>query len=215
VLTAVMLLMFAVYYLGLHEYARPDPLREMFLRMGAMGPVVYVVCFALWQTCLLPAAPFLLGGAITWQLPVAFATTWVGAVCAGIPVFILSRYVAQDWVRAHLPERAHRFDALLARNGIRAVVLLRLVFFTNPLLNPAIALSRIRFSEFVIGSAIGFLPGVVMWVVFGPRAVQWALAQPRSAWILGGVVLAVIATLVWIRQRRRTIAAASTSSELG
>lgn len=194
-----------VFATGVYEYIRPTVMREWLLGLGPWGPVVYVLGFAFAQLTQLPGLPFLVAASLTWPLPVAFTVAWVGVTLCGLPSFLLTRYVAHDWVQAHLPDRFHRYNDRIAQGGVRTVILLRLVFYLSPLLPPALALSRVRAREFVIGTAIGLLPEVLVWALFGPRLVDWFLGLTRTNWQwAGGVALAVVvAAVVAYRFRRR------------
>ncbi len=182
----------AVYATGAYEYLRPTALRDLLLGLGVWGPVVYVLAFMLGQILQLPGQPFLLAAALTWPRPMAFAVAWLGCILCGLPSFLFARYVAHDWVQARLPARLRKYEARMVQGGVRAVILLRLILFLSPLLPPALALSRVRLREFLIGTAIGLLPEVIVWTVFGPRLFAWFMALPRSIW----AVLAVAAGLI-------------------
>jgi uncharacterized membrane protein YdjX (TVP38/TMEM64 family) len=50
----------------------------------------------------------------------------------------------------------------LETRPIATVAVLRLVFFMLPALNYVLALTPVRFRDFVVGSALGLVPGVAL-----------------------------------------------------
>src|SRR5437763_259960 len=69
--------------------------------------------------------------------------------------------------------RVEKLLAAVDRRPIRTVFLLRLFFWLSPWINPALALSRLRFRDFAIGSAAGLLLPVGVVALFLDRVLAW------------------------------------------
>jgi uncharacterized membrane protein YdjX (TVP38/TMEM64 family) len=120
----------------------------------------------------------------------------MGASAVG---FAFARFVARDWVAARLPKRLRAYDERLARSGLRTVIVLRLVFFLLPASHWLLGLSQVRFGEYMLGTLVGALPGIVLMTYLGGGLVAWLLEQPPPVWI--GVAVVVGAVIVWRRVR--------------
>jgi phospholipase D1/2 len=197
----------AAWASGLGDHLHPEALERSIRSAGALGPVVFVVAFALAELIHLPAVVFLLAAAVIWPLPTALATAYAGGLVASIFVVLVARLAVGDLVRKHLvhrlPERLRGFDEKLATGGLREIVVLRLMTFMLPAAHWVVGISKARMRDVVIGTAIGILPGVVLTVVLGKEiAVHWETLRP---WVLGGAAILVLVQLV--RRWRRWQAA--------
>ena len=81
------------------------------------------------------------------------------------------------------------------------VILIRLTLFITPPAHWLLGLSKVRFIPFLIGTAIGFIPGMALLtytvVFFGESMGDWIVDRPPG--FFAGVALVVI---VFIRLRR-------------
>ncbi|HEY8240686.1 MAG TPA: hypothetical protein VIH35_04525, partial [Kiritimatiellia bacterium] len=59
-------------------------------------------------------------------------------------------------------QRMKKMEARVTHRELKNVILLRLVLFTNPVLNWALGISGVRYRNMIIGTMIGVLPGVVI-----------------------------------------------------
>jgi uncharacterized membrane protein YdjX (TVP38/TMEM64 family) len=137
-----------------------------------------------------------------WPKLEAFALSLLGSVLAGSVGFGFARFLARDWVARHLPARFRRFDELLARRGLEAVILVRVVFFLTPPAHWVLGLSKVRYSTFLLGSAIGFLPGIAALTFLGGGLVEWLRQRPPWTWalVIGVIGAGVIARRMLTRR---------------
>lgn len=100
---------------------------------------------------------------------VCFLSGYVGGLVDGTALaFGFMRWIARDWVRRRLGARARRVDDFLGRNPFTAMVLIRFLPVGNNLLtNLAAGVSAMPAGRFILGSAVGFLPQTVVFVLLG------------------------------------------------
>src|SRR5262249_60293824 len=72
--------------------------------------------------------------------------------------------------------RIRALDDRLERPGVAPVIVLRLLFFLAPPLNWVLGATRVRLSDYVVGTAIGILPGIALTVFLADR-----ITDARSA----------------------------------
>lgn len=203
VLIAVLAVVAAAWWLGWLDRIEAESVQELLRESGPWGPALYVVGFALVEPLGVPGLVFIIPASFVWPLPVAFALSWVGSIGAGIVGFGFARWVARDFVQRHLPERFHRFDRQLERHALRAVILVRLVFFLAPPAHWVLGVSRVPLGTFVAGSAIGFAPGVALMTVAGPAVVAfWQSVERPGLWIGLGVLACALALRALRRGQR-------------
>jgi uncharacterized membrane protein YdjX (TVP38/TMEM64 family) len=195
----------ALAFSGAWEALAPERLRETVLEAGPLGPVLFVLAFAVLEPFQVPGVLFLLTAPLIWPLPVAFVLCMAGALGASLVALLLARGLARDQVQERLPEGFRAWDRRLAEHGFRTVVLIRLATFLMPAAHWAIGLSSVGVVPATVGTAVGLAPGIALFVWLGAEVVAHVGAVPDAAWV--ALVVAVVAGLLW---RRRRAAAAGT-----
>jgi uncharacterized membrane protein YdjX (TVP38/TMEM64 family) len=201
VLAAIVALGAAVWFSGLLELVRdPERARALLDEAGPLGPVLFVLAFGLLEPFGVPGVLFVVPAVLAWPLGMAFALSWAGSILAGMVGFGFARTIGRDWVMGHMPERLHAYDQRLAERGLRTVILVRLIFFLAPPAHWALGLSRVRFAPFVLGTAIGFVPGIAALTLLGRGAFALLGDAPRGIFL--AIAIAVVAIVVLVRWLR-------------
>ena len=182
-------------------------MEDVLLDRGWLGPVVFVVAMWVLQPMLLPGPVFMIPASLVWPAPVAIALSWIGNMGASFVAFAFARWAARDWVQDRLSDRLRAWDGRLTRGGVREVTLFRI--FTGQI-TPAdwlLGVSSVRLTPFVVGTAIGIIPSVVIVVLVGASVGDWLFAAPlRWGSVLG--VIVCVTMLSRARARRRAGGAA-------
>ena len=177
-LAAGVVLLFALD--GHRLIARPQALvawlREGDWRAITLFGVVFVVAGAI---CV-PPAVFVVAAGLLWPFPAAFGGSLAGGMGAACFGFVLSRYLARDFCARHIPTRLRRYNAHLRRRGIVSVIVLRALFFLFPPLNWMLGLSHVRLRDYVLGTLVGALPGLVVYTFLGDGLLPWVVDQPPA-----------------------------------
>lgn len=195
--TLVLILLVAV---GLALVLGTPDIAMMRARIDAAGPRGPILYFALYAgLALIPCPKALLtaaGGALfgLWAgAGLALGAALVGAVIA----FGAGRVLGRDIVDRLIRGRLARVDALLADHGLSAVLIVRLVPLVPFIaINYASGLSGVRFRHYVLGSALGMVPGSVAYAALGAYGTNpWGLAAAGSA-----LVVLVVGGSWWARR---------------
>jgi uncharacterized membrane protein YdjX (TVP38/TMEM64 family) len=137
-----------------------------------------------------------------------FGYALAGALAAASTTFALGRVLGRRPVRRFAGRRVNAVRRRLTRHGLWAMTLLRLLPIAPfTIVNLVAGSSGLRFRDFVLGSAIGMLPGIALLAMFGDWLGEW-LRRPDGANLaaLVGVTLAVITlalALGWWARRRQ------------
>lgn len=180
--------------LHLSGWAGPERLRAAVESAGWAGAVVFVVGYALIVLAPTPASLLtILAGAlfgIWWGTLLA----WAGALLGAVGGFALGRRLGRPVVDRLLGGRLQQADRVLGDHGLVAVLLVRLVPvlpFTP--LNYAAGLLRVRPGDYLLGTALGIVPGALAYAAVGASG-----ADPLGIVVGAGglVALAVIGSLL-------------------
>jgi uncharacterized membrane protein YdjX (TVP38/TMEM64 family) len=185
--------------------------------LGPWGPIAFVGGYIVASVALIPAALLTLAAGATFGVVRGVAVAFVGASLGASAAFLIARYAARGAVERGIAgnERFGAIDRAIGREGRKIVLLLRLspVFPFN-LLNYALGLTRVRFTDYVLAMP-GMLPGGILYVYTGKLAGEVAAlaggaAPARSAgyYVVLGLGLAATAgvTMIITRAARRALA---------
>lgn len=147
--------------LGLSAYVSLEKIRPMVEAMGPYGPLAFVGLCVVSVLLHMPEIVLIAVGGVVFGGVKGFVLGWVGSVAGSTSSFLVARYFLQDAFRGAIISRSRRLlslDERLAQHGFLTVLSLRLVFFMAPPLNWALGVTRVRFRDYFLGSAIGVIP---------------------------------------------------------
>lgn len=196
IVVAALLLALAWGTTDLAGWAQPDRLQQSLHGLAGTG----------WALPLVVAA-FVLGGMVMFPVTVLIAATaaaygaWPGLVYAGagamasaLAGYLVGMLAGEKALRAVMGPRLHRIRDGIARRGVVAVTTIRLVPVAPfTLVNLVAGAARIPILDFILGTAIGLAPGLLVLSTLGDRILS-ILRDPSPAQI--GILLAVIAAWV-------------------
>lgn len=147
--------------------------RSLVRDAGAWGMVVYVAVFAGGEFIHLPGMVFVLAAIAIWG-------KWLGAVMAFIAAnvsvcasFVVVRAIGGKALSGIDNRHVQRAMAHLQRRPILTVAALRSVFWLAGPLNYVLALSRVSFVHYAVGSALGLVLPVGLMALIFERVLQW------------------------------------------
>jgi uncharacterized membrane protein YdjX (TVP38/TMEM64 family) len=164
---------------------------------GRWGPALFFVLYA--GLTLLPSPKALLtaaGGAL-FGLWVGAGLALAAALVGAIASFGLGRLLGRDAVDRLIRGRLARVDEMLADHGLSAVLVVRLVpLVPFTAINYASGLSGVGFRPYVLGSAVGMVPGSLAYAALGAYGTNpWGLAAAGSV-----LVVLVVGGSWWARR---------------
>lgn len=198
----------AIVYFVLKSYGVTDNIRlenvpkikTWVASFGAIAPLVYIGLYLVSTVFFLPGTPVtVLSGFVFGPLwGVLYAS--IASIISVSAAFLIARYVARDlvenWVKGNA--QFQRIDEQVEKQGWRIVMLTRLVpIFPFNLQNYAYGLTRIRFTTYVLVSAIFMLPGTAVFVQLGGAFVSGEGNIWKTLLYLGaaGVLLLLLSLL--------------------
>lgn len=135
---------------------------------GALGPVVFMLIYAVGTVLFLPGSVLTLaGGALFGPVAGSFYNL-TGATLGATLAFLAARYLASDWVTRKTGGRIKQLLDGVDAEGWKFVAFVRLVpLFPFNLLNYALGLTRIRLWHYVLASYVFMLPGAIAYTYLG------------------------------------------------
>ncbi|WP_083982314.1 TVP38/TMEM64 family protein [Actinomadura hibisca] len=158
--------------------------------LGFWGPLVFMVCYALAVSALIPGSVLNASAGALFGVALGSAAVLVGATAGAALSFGLARLLGRPAVARYTGSgRLARLEAYLSRRGFESILVLRMVsLFPFGAVNYGAGVAGVRFAPYMAGTALGIVPGTLVYVGLGS-----ALREPGSplVWIapVGLVVL--------------------------
>jgi len=176
----------------LSDYANLDALRAT---LGSFSRTSYGAPIAI--------GAFLIAGFIAFPITVLIAATGaafgpvlgmtysaVGAMASAIIVFAIGAAIGRKALRDLIGPRLNKLQKRIARQGVIAIATIRILPLAPfTVINLVAGASQIRLLDFVLGTAIGLAPGIIVLSLLGGQIVD-VLSEP-TAFSVGLLLLAV------------------------
>ena len=155
------------HFTGAAEYMTRDNIAHFMQSLGVWGFLLFLVAFALGELVHVPGFVFIFAALIAYGRVWGALAGYAGALVAVTVAFYLVRIVGGRALTEIKQPLLKRALGPLEKHPIRTVALLRAVLWFAPAVNYALGLSAIRYRDYIVGSAIGFLvPMTIFSVLF-------------------------------------------------
>lgn len=188
--------------------------------LGALGPVVFVLGYALAVVAFIPGSVLTLAAGAIFGLGEGTVYVFIAAVIGSTLAFLIARHIARGTIEQRIEgdPRFAAIDRAVGAEGRKIVLLLRLspVFPFN-LLNYALGLTKVRLVDYLVAS-FGMLPGTLLYVYTGKLAgevaavaggVETERGVAEWAVLTLGFAATLLVTILVTRIARRALDAAT------
>ncbi len=199
----------AIYWkTPVREYLEPQRLQAIFqsIRSTWWSPFALIGASTLGSLLALPATPFTLLIGVTYPLPLAIVYSFIGLMFGAVVDFLLARYLGRDFITRFFKGKLEKFDEKSQKHGFRLILYLRMVpIFPFISINFGAGLSKIRFSDYFWGTALGILPSLCVVSYFASSLIS-GTAEARhhvmGHLIVSSLLLVGISLLPLVIQKR-------------
>ncbi len=165
-LAFLLLALVGLRYTEAGAYLTKERIQALVGGFGFLAPLAHVVVYAVGSTALVPATVFTLMGAVMFGKFLGAIYNLVGATGGAALSFLLARSLGRDFAARLATGRLQDLDARAGEHGFMLICYLRLAYLPFAPVNYAVGLTRIRFPDYLFGSALGMLPGMFLITAF-------------------------------------------------
>jgi len=140
---------------GLTAYLTTERIRTVVQAAGWWGALLLIALFCVGELVHVPGFVFVAAAVIAYGRLGGGALGYVGALCSVTVSFFVVRGVGGKPLGAIRWRFVQRILGHLDEHPVRTITILRLVLWMAPQLNYALALSRVRYRDYILGSALG------------------------------------------------------------
>jgi uncharacterized membrane protein YdjX (TVP38/TMEM64 family) len=178
-----------------------DAVQSAVAATGAWGPAVYLVLHVL--LTLVPVSKNLLSGVAgaLFGLAGGIAVSWVASMVSALVTFAIARRLGREAVAEMTGPRLARVEDVMRHQGVSAVIVARLTpVLPFTIVNYGAGVSAVSLRDFLVGTAVGIVPGTVGYAALGASAGRGG--QIVVASLVVGAVLLVGSIVVGRRMAR-------------
>jgi uncharacterized membrane protein YdjX (TVP38/TMEM64 family) len=202
-LAALIAVIILIRFTGATSYLEQDALRDLIQGYGVIAPGVYMLVYAIAPALFLPGLPLTIAGGILfgpfWGVVYTIVSATVGACVA----FLISRYIARDWIAKKLKSpRWRHLDEGVEKHGWKIVAFTRLIpLFPFNLLNYAFGLTKVKFLHYAAATFVCMLPACIAFIVFSSSLLDIIKGKVSPTFLIG-LVLIIVVSLIPMLYRR-------------
>lgn len=201
---------YAASQLGVFELRDPERLSDAIRRARDVPnlPLLFAFGYGVATVFGLPGTIFTLAGGAIFGTALGSLLNWTGATLGALGAYALARHLGSDAVRDLAGRRASALDALMSRAGFATLFRLRLIpVVPFNALNFAAGLARAPFRAYALSTALGIIPGTVVYTYFADSVVAGVTgARDRALLhvaVAGALLIALSFAPTLVRRLRR------------
>jgi uncharacterized membrane protein YdjX (TVP38/TMEM64 family) len=180
-------------------------LADYFRSLGIWAPIISIALMVV-QGILAPLPSFVITAAngLAFGIPLGVLISWSGGMAAAVVMFWLARLLGADFVekvtkKSHLLNQANRYSG---KNGFFLIVIARLIPIVSfDFISFLAGLSQITFRSFFVATALGQIPGTLLYTIVGHDIGHLEEYQARFIWT--SVLIVVFVMIGKIRSDRK------------
>ncbi|MBD2464306.1 TVP38/TMEM64 family protein [Oscillatoria sp. FACHB-1407] len=195
----------AVTVVAAHELGRLDQaqIQAWLKQAGVWAPLGYVLLYVLGTLLMLPSTPLnLTGGAL---FGVWWGTLWtsIAAIIAAIAAFAFTRTLGREAIAKRFTGRWQTLDTEIRQGGVFYMFAVRLLpLLPYGLVNFTAGLTSIRFQDYLIGTALGTVPGILPFVMLGAGLRAMTRGDIVPLMLASGMLGILVGFTTWYRRRK-------------
>jgi uncharacterized membrane protein YdjX (TVP38/TMEM64 family) len=138
--------------------------------VGATGYLAFILGYGLWCAFGLPPAILSLGAAAAFGFWIGLLVVLAGANFGALLAFLMARHFARDWFTRVVGKRMAlaQINRAVSERGWKIVMITRLPPVSPfSIVNYAYGLSSVELRDYMIGTAIGIIPGTAAYIYLG------------------------------------------------
>lgn len=178
-------------WLNIDEMARYIQL----LHSQSMTPWLVIPVFAVAATLAVPLTLLVITAVLAFGSSLGFAYALSGALVSAVLSYWIGQWAGHGLLKRYSGNRLHRISQKLSNRGVLTVITMRIIPIAPfAVINVVAGASHIRLRDFVLGSFIGFLPGMVAIALFTDSVLR-SIQEPNQnnfIWLVFWLVMIVV-----------------------
>jgi phospholipase D1/2 len=174
-----------------------------YLKGSPLMPLGVLAAFVIGGLMMVPITLLIGATAIIFPAYLAAVYALAGCLLNSLAAYLIGAAFGRKTVRKLAGNRLNRLSKRLARQGVLAVAVVRnLPVAPFTIVNMVAGASHIRLKDFLLGTALGMLPGIVAITVFADRVVAAVKNPDWTNLAVAAGIAVVLGVGGWLTQKR-------------
>lgn len=166
------------------------------------APLVAIGAFVPASAMAIPVTVLVVITIVSFGLAPGIVYAFAGILLAASALYAAGSWLGRDTIRSLAPDRVRAVSEALGRRGVSAMAIVRMVPVAHfTIINLIAGASHIRFRHYLLGTAIGMAPGLVL-VSFVVNRARASLEHPGWETVLALLAALVLLALLTFGARR-------------
>jgi uncharacterized membrane protein YdjX (TVP38/TMEM64 family) len=152
-----------------------------------LAPLAFIVLQIAASLLFVPRTALGIAAGLLFGFAWGFVWSLIGAIAGAAAGFAFTRWIGARSILERWPQVVPMVERVES-GGWRAVAILRLTLVPHSVANTALAMTRVRWSDYLIGSTLGMIPMTVAQVQIG--ASGGLVLHGQGNWLLASLLLA-------------------------
>ena len=202
ILIALLAVAFALFrWTPLSELLTKDKMVALMmdLRSAWWAPVALLALYLVLSPTGLPVSPLIFAGGVVFGVKLGWLYNLLGTMIGATASFLLARALGYDLVSHVVPATLlQRAEKILEKHGFWTIVRVRFLPIPFAVINYGAALAGVRFPQFLVATAIGLVPSMLIYTYFGHALFNAATADRQTVIrnLAGVLVLVMLLTFL-------------------
>ncbi len=173
-----------------------------FIANRRTAPLIVLAAFIIGGLIHFPVTLLIVATAITFEPFTAFIYALAGTLSSAATLYWAGRLLGRNAISRFGGRRLNRLSRRLAKQGIFTITMIRLVPIAPfSFVNFVAGVSHIKFTDFLIGTAVGLLPGLIAITLLGGRLGE-AIRHPKveNFLVLAGLITLFVSANILVRR---------------
>jgi phospholipase D1/2 len=171
------------------------------IERSALAPLWVLGAYVIASMIAMPITVLIVATVMVFGASSGFVYALVGAMLGAAVSFGAGKLIGRHGVRRIAGEHINKLSHRLAKRGILAVFVVRVLPVAPfTIVNLVAGASHIRLRDYLIGTLLGLLPGMLAITLFSDRLVATLRdPSPKTIVVLAGAVVAIVAAMFLLR----------------
>jgi uncharacterized membrane protein YdjX (TVP38/TMEM64 family) len=205
----ILLIVFCIVVTGIGIYILGgidrQQLQAWLEAMGIWAPIGYIVLYTVGTILILPSTPLNLSGGALFGIWWGTLWTTIAAIVAAVVSFAFTRTIGREYIAQKLAGRWEAIDAEMRQGGLFYMFSIRLLpLIPYGIVNFAAGLTSIRFRDYLLGTMLGTIPGILPFVMMGAGLQQLSSGNVIPLMCALALIGMLVGGATWYRRRRQS-----------
>lgn len=179
------------------------------------APLLAVAGFVVAGLLSFPITVLFVATALLFDVTLAIPVAMAGCLSSATTTYVIGLHLGRPYVQRIAGDRINGLSKWLARNGLLKTALIRMIPSAPfSVVNVVAGASHLRFRDYLLGTGLGMLPGILAITLLGDLVVRILLdTTPAAVAAFAGLSALLTGLLIWLLKRSRPLEAPRENDE--